>query len=240
MRTLLWALVGLLYATGAHAAVALTWQPNIEADLAGYSIQYAASCNSPFVDLATTTQPAFLDTAHDDGAYRITAFDTNGQHSRASVCQTIFAAAVVTSVTPSTTGAVVRWTGTASRLLYASDDTRGYVDVTSVLPTQGVFTHSRPWNRTQTYVCYKVEDAATGRLTEQGCNNFSSVVWESNAIDPPEPPAPPDSPTTPPPFTIDEHGNVATLTYSAVDCPRGIARSTTGNKVRVLTLTCLK
>jgi hypothetical protein len=31
-----------------------------------------------------------------------------------------------------------------------------------------------------------------------------------------------------------------TLTYNAIDCPRGISRSTTGNKIRILTLTCLK
>ena len=40
--------------------------------------------------------------------------------------------------------------------------------------------------------------------------------------------------------TIDVDGEVVTLTYNATDCPRGIGRSTTGNKVRVLKLTCLK
>lgn len=244
MRTLSWALVGLLYATGVQAAVTVTWQPNREPDLAGYIVQYATACNGTFTDLATTRQPSFLDAGHDDGAYRILAYDTTGNRSKPSPCQAVAVPpAIVTTVTPSATGAVVRWTGTATRLRYASDDTTGWVELTSILPTQGTYTHSRPWSRKQSWVCYQAEDFTTGQWTEQGCNNFSSVVWEPGPVDPPEPPPVPDPPAppgTPPVFTIDEQGTRVTLTYSAVDCPRGITRTTTGNKTRVLTLTCLK
>ena len=47
MRTWIWALAGLLYATGAQAAVTITWQANTEADLNGYAIQYAVTCAGP-------------------------------------------------------------------------------------------------------------------------------------------------------------------------------------------------
>ena len=35
MRPSIWALAGLLYATGVQAAVTMTWQANTEADLTG-------------------------------------------------------------------------------------------------------------------------------------------------------------------------------------------------------------
>ena len=242
MRTLSWALVGLLYATGVQAAVTITWQANTEADLNGYAIQYAVTCAGPWAEIATTgRQTTFTDTTHNDGAYRIAAFDTTGHKSAFSPCDLVsLPLAVVTTVTPSSTGATVRWTGTATRLRYASDDTRGYVEVTGVLPTQGLFVHTRSWGRTQSWVCYQVEDAATGQWTEQGCNNFSGVVWEPNPTDPPDPQPEPEPPIAPSPFIIEEHDRAVTLTYNAIDCPRGISRSTIGNKVRILTLTCLK
>jgi len=242
MRTWIWALAGLLYATGAQAAVTVTWQANTEADLNGYAIQYADTCTGPWADIATTgLQTTFTDMAHDDGAYRVVAFDKTGQKSVFSSCTRVsLPLAVVTTVTPSSTGATVRWTGTATRLRYASDDTRGYVEVTGVLPTQGLFVHTRSWGRTQSWVCYQVEDAATGQWTEQGCNNFSGVVWEPNPTDPPDPQPEPEPPIAPSPFIIEEHDRAVTLTYNAIDCPRGISRSTIGNKVRILTLTCLK
>ena len=242
MRTWTWALAGLLYATGAQAAVTVTWQPNTEADLNGYAIQYAVTCAGPWADIATTgLQTTFTDMAHDDGAYRVAAFDTTGHKSAFSPCTLVsLPLAVVTTVTPSSTGAAVRWTGTATRLRYASDDTRGYVEVTGILPTQGLYVHLRTWNRTQSWVCYQVEDAATGQWTEQGCNNFSSVIWEPSPTEPPDPVPPTIPDLAPSPFTIEEHGEVVTLAYSAVDCPRGISRNTTGNKVRIMTLTCKK
>ena len=188
MRLLIWALAGLLYATGAQAAVTLTWQPSTEADLNGYAIQYAAACAGPWTDIATVgLHTTFTDTAHDDGAYRISAFDKTGHKSTFSSCARVsLPLAIVTTVIPSSTGSTVRWTGTATRLRYASDDTHGYVEVTGVLPTQGLFVHTRSWSRTQSWVCYQVEDAATGQWTEPGCNNFSSVVWEPSQTDPPE------------------------------------------------------
>jgi len=240
MRITIWVLTGLLYAVSAQAAVTISWRANTEADLAGYLVQYASSCSATFTDLATTKQTTLLDAGHDDGAYRIAAFDTTGQRSAFSPCQFVgLPIAIVTSVTPSTTGATVRWTGTATRLRYASDDTRGYVEVTGVLPTQGLFTHSRPWSRTQSWVCYQVEDAGTGSWTEQGCDNFSGVIWEPVSTEPPdvEPSVPEPAPS---PFVIEEHGLTVTLTYSALECPRGIGRSTTGKKERLLALTCLK
>lgn len=248
MRLLIWALAGLLYATGAQAAVTLTWQPNAEADLNGYAIQYAVTCTGPWAEIATTgRQTTFTDTMHDDGVYRVAAFDTTGHKSVFSPCTRVsLPLAIVTTVTPSNTGATVRWTGTVTRLRYASDDTKGYVEVTGILPTQGLYVHLRTWSRTQSWVCYQVEDAATGQWTEQGCNNFSSVVWEPPPTDPPDPPDPPSPPeppplpTTPPIFAVVEQDNRISLTYNAVDCPRGISRTTTGNKMRTLTLTCLK
>ena len=140
MRTWTWALAGLLYATGAQAAVTVTWQPNTEADLNGYAIQYAVTCCRPLAEIATTgRQTTFTDTTN-DGAYRIAAFDTTGHKSAFSPCTLVsLPLAVVTTVTPSSTGAAVRWTGTATRLRYASDDTRGYVEVTGILPTQGLY-----------------------------------------------------------------------------------------------------
>lgn len=242
MRTWTWALAGLLYATGVQAAVTLTWQPNTEADLNGYAIQYATACAGPWTDIATVgLHTTFTDTAHDDGAYRVAAFDKTGHTSAFSSCARVsLPLAIVTTVTPSSTGATVRWTGTATRLRYASDDTRGYVEITGILPTQGLYVHIRTWSRTQSWVCYQVEDAATGQWTEQGCNNFSSVVWEPNPTDPPETQPEPTPPIASSPFIIEEHDKTVTLTYNAIDCPRGISRSTTGNKVRILTLTCLK
>lgn len=242
MRTWAWALIGLLYATGAQAAVTVTWQPNTEADLNGYAIQYAATCAGPWADIATTgLQTTFTDVAHDDGAYRVAAFDKTGHTSAFSSCALVsLPLAIVTTVIPSNTGATVRWTGTATRLRYASDDTHGYVEITGILPTQGLYVHIRTWGRTQSWVCYQVEDAATGQWTEQGCNNFSGVIWEPSPTEPPDPVPPPIPAPAPSPFVIEEHGEVVTLTYNAVDCPRGIGRSTTGNKVRVLKLTCLK
>lgn len=242
MRTWTWALAGLLYATGAQAAVTVTWQPNTEADLNGYAIQYAATCAGPWADIATTgLQTTFTDVAHDDGAYRVAAFDKTGHTSAFSSCALVsLPLAIVTTVIPSNTGATVRWTGTATRLRYASDDTHGYVEVTGILPVQGLYVHLRTWNRTQSWVCYQVEDAATGQWTEQGCNNFSSVIWEPSPTEPPDPVPSTIPDLAPSPFAIEEHGEVVTLTYNATDCPRGIGRSTTGNKVRILKLTCLK
>lgn len=246
MRPPIWALAGLLYAAGAQAAVTLTWQANTEADLNGYAVQYAATCAGPWTDLATTgLQSTFTDLEHNDGAYRVAAFDTTGHKSAFTSCQQAgLPQAIVTTVTPSAAGATVRWTGTATRLRYASDDTRGYTEVTGILPTQGLYVHVRPWSRTQSWVCYQVEDANTGQWTEQGCNNFSSVIWEPSPTEPDEPAPPLPPPTIPPAipdvFALAEQGNVVTLTYNAIDCPRGISRSTTGNKVRTLTLTCLK
>lgn len=61
MRQLLWALAGLLYATGVQAAVTVTvtvtWQANTEADLNGYAVQYASTCDGPWAELATTGTP---------------------------------------------------------------------------------------------------------------------------------------------------------------------------------------
>lgn len=244
MRLSIWALVGLLYATGVQAAVTVTWQANTEADLNGYAVQYADTCDGPWTDLATTGRtPTFTDTAHDDGAYRVAAFDTTGHKSAFTPCQQVAAgppSAVVTTVTPAAVGATIRWTGTATRLRYASDDTNGYVEVTGILPVQGLYVHMRPWSRKQSWVCYQVEDANTGQWTEQGCNNFSSVIWEPSPAEPDEPAPPLPPPAIPDVFALAEQGNVVTLTYNAIDCPRGISRSTTGNKVRTLTLTCLK
>ncbi len=238
-----WAFIGVLYAaTGAQADVTITWQPNREADIAGYIVQYAVTCSSLFTDLATTQQSSFLDAMHSDGAYRVLAYDTTGNRSKPSPCQAVAVPpAIVTTVTPSATGAVVRWTGTATRLRYASDDTTGWVELTSILPVQGTYTHLRSWSRKQSWVCYQVEDFTTGQWTEQGCNNFSSIVWEPSPTDPVEPELLPSPPVpTPDVFAVTEQGNVVTLTYNAIDCPRGISRSTSGNKVRTLTLTCLK
>lgn len=245
MRITIWVLTGLLYAAGAQAAVTLTWQANTEADLNGYAVQYASTCAGPWAELATTgLQSTFTDLEHNDGAYRVAAFDTTGHKSAFTSCQQVAVGpppAVVTTVIPASTGATVRWTGTATRLRYASDDTRGYTEVTGILPTQGLYVHLRTWSRTQSWVCYQVEDAATGNWTEQGCNNFSSIVWEPSPTDPveseplPSPPVP-----TPDVFAVTEQGNVVTMIYNAIDCPRGISRSTTGNKVRTLTMTCLK
>ena len=243
MRPPIWALAGLLYAAGAQAAVTLTWQANTEADLNGYAVQYASTCAGPWTDLATTgLQSTFTDLEHNDGAYRVAAFDTTGHKSAFTSCQQAgLPQAIVTTITPSATGATVRWTGTATRLRYASDDTRGYTEVTGILPTQGLYVHVRPWSRTQSWVCYQVEDANTGQWTEQGCNNFSSVIWEPSPTDPVEPELLPSPPVpTPDVFAVTEQGNVVTMIYNAIDCPRGISRSTSGNKVRTLTLTCLK
>ncbi len=241
MRPPIWALAGLLYATSVQAAVTITWQANTEADLNGYAVQYASTCAGPWAEIATTgLQTTFTDTTHNDGAYRIAAFDTTGHKSAFSPCTLVsLPLAVVTTVTPSSTGAAVRWTGTATRLRYASDDTRGYVEGTGILPTQGLYVHLRTWSRTQSWVCYQVEDAATGQWTEQGCNNFSGVIWEPVSTEPPdvEPSVPEPAPS---PFVIEEHGLTVTLTYSALECPRGIGRSTTGKKERLLALTCLK
>ena len=52
-----------------------------------------------------------------------------------------------------------------------------YVEVTGVLPTQGLFTHSRPGAVHSLGCAIQVEDAGTGSWTEQGCNNFSGVIW---------------------------------------------------------------
>lgn len=239
MRALPWALVGLLFATGAWADVAVTWSPNREADLAGYVVQYAPTCDHTFTDLAVVKSPSFLDLAHIDGAYRVLAFDAVGQRSQASPCQLIASpfppAAIVTAVQPSITGARITWTGTASGLRYASDDTTGYVDVTSVLSVQGEYVHTRTWKRTASWVCYQVEDAASGVWTEQGCNNFSGVEWDVPIE--PEPPVIPDTPT---PFTIVVTGERITIEYAATACPRGLNRATTGTQKRTLTLTCKK
>jgi hypothetical protein len=238
MRQLLWALAGLLYATGVQAAVTVTWQANTEADLNGYAVQYASTCDGPWIELATTGRtPTFTDTAHDDGAYRVAAFDTTGHKSAFTSCQQVsFPQAIVTTVTPSATGATVRWTGTATRLRYASDDTRGYTEVTGILPTQGLYVHLRTWNRTQSWVCYQVEDAATGNWTEQGCNNFSGVEWETA----PEPAPDPTPESIPSPFTVTITGDIITIEYAAAACPRGLNRATTGTQKRTLTLTCKK
>ena len=90
MRPPIWALAGLLYAAGAQAAVTLTWQANTEADLNGYAVQYASTCAGPWAELATTDlQSTFTDLEHNDGAYRVAAFDTTGRKSVFTPCQQV-------------------------------------------------------------------------------------------------------------------------------------------------------
>lgn len=78
-------------ATNSWAAdvVVLTWTPNTEADLAGYRVERASSCNSTsWSSIGTVTTATMTDTSplSPTSAYRVRAFDVVSQISAPSAC----------------------------------------------------------------------------------------------------------------------------------------------------------
>lgn len=70
-------------------SVVITWTPNLEADLAGYRVERAASCNSTsWSTIGTVTAATLTDTSplSPTSAYRVRAFDTSSQISGPSAC----------------------------------------------------------------------------------------------------------------------------------------------------------
>ena len=78
-------------ATNSWAAdvVVLTWTPNTEADLVGYRVERASSCNSTsWSSIGTVTTATMTDTSplSPTSAYRVRAFDVVSQISAPSAC----------------------------------------------------------------------------------------------------------------------------------------------------------
>ena len=101
MRTLIITILLLALAVCAHAAdVTLTWDPNTEADLAGYRLyQKADSATPPFVKVqeiqkgTTTASVTGLDSSH-SYSFAVTAYNTAGMESAYSNVVTIPAAPI--------------------------------------------------------------------------------------------------------------------------------------------------
>ena len=238
MRTWTWALAGLLYATGAQAAVTITWQPNTEADL-NSAIQYAVTCAGPGGH--RHHRPANNFHRHDTQRRCPIASQPSIPPGTKAPFRHVpivsLPLAVVTTVTPSSTGAAVRWTGTATRPRYASDDTRaalkspafcrpkactstcapGTARSRGLLSSRG--RGDRPMDRTGLQQFQQRDLGAEPDRTAGSC-----AADDSRSC------------------TVAVHHRRARrgrhLVYSAADCPRGISRNTTGNKVRIMTLTC--
>ncbi len=90
-----------LHTAFAADTVVVTWTPNTEADLAGYRVERAASCNSTsWSSIGTVNVPTLTDTSplSPTSAYRVRAFDTSNQVSGPSAC----AQTTVSTPTPPT------------------------------------------------------------------------------------------------------------------------------------------
>ena len=90
-------------ATAAWAAdtVVLTWSPNTEADLAGYRVERAPSCNSTsWSTIGTVSSTTMTDTSplSPTSAYRVRAYDTTNNISAPSTCAQV----TISSPTPPT------------------------------------------------------------------------------------------------------------------------------------------